>query len=215
MKSEKFILLFFIITACFFISSCNHKKYSEKKLTCKTKVYSDNFIAGFPVHDPKQKKWGWNRAENEAPFDYTWIVEPGNMKNGAFEPSKYAFGHGHLNTSHGENYGVISEKETYGTISGLIASMKNLSSDVYLNDPDPKRRNKAADEIGHLPVHIGQYDNRLVLLTSTSLPAIKILFLDRPEYARMTMKTPYPAQSYVCMVKIEYNNGPGLNNNSD
>jgi hypothetical protein len=217
MKSKFFILkpfafAFVIVFGCAFVSACgnsNDRKISSAeaaKLTCEVGVYSDNFVAGFPVSDFKQKEWIWNKnwlnvskRDQSMGFDYSWIVEPGNMKNGIFVPAKYAFGSGHLNTYY------LNKGEVHGTISELIATMK-LPSSVYLNDADPAKRWEESKKIGDLPVYIQQVDNKLVIVYSRSLAAIKVVFSDRPEYAKMTMKTPYPSQSYSCMVKIYYDN---------
>jgi len=172
---------------------------------CTIGVLPGKIIAGFPILDDKQEIWTWNKKDFQVGgnyyyhsiynFDYLWIIDLGVMKNGKFEPTKYTFGVGHLN-----RYNFL-KNETNGTIADLIESMKAFPGSIYLNEA--LKKNKDDLKTRDFPIYI-DYGDETVMVYSKSPEAINILLSERPTFAKMTMRTPYPPQSYSCLTKIYY-----------
>lgn len=85
--------LFYVFAICLNFSSSYAKDIENREPECLVGVDSKKFVASFQIIDKDQKIWIINDGSNEKnEINYSWMVEPGLIKNGDFLPVKYAFG---------------------------------------------------------------------------------------------------------------------------
>lgn len=185
--------LFYVFTICLNFSSSYAKDIENREPECLVGVDSKKFVAIFQIIDKYQKIWTINDRSNE--INYFWMVEPGLIKNGNFLPVKYAFGVGHRNE-------YESKGRQENSLSVLLEEIKN-SGTIYINSPDKKSRQKISRNLENVQIHmlLNKYE---IILYSRDIEGKNAIFSSKPTHARMTMRTPYKSQSYICLAEIDY-----------
>lgn len=188
--------LFYVFAICLNFSSSYAKDIENREPECLVGVDSKKFAASFQIMDKDQKIWIINDRSNEKnEINYSWMVEPGLIKNGNFLPVKYAFGVGHRNE-------YESKGRQENSLSVLLEEIKN-SGKIYINSPDKKSRQKISRNLENVQIHMLLNKDEIILY-SRDIEGKNAIFSSKPTHARMTMRTPYKSQSYICLVEIDY-----------
>lgn len=185
------------------IKSGNTDEPEDDEFGCLAGVTNKLILVFFPVQDKSQFSWTWNAKDNGSPavdpLDYSWIAEPGRVdKKGDFVPARYAVGFAH------RNYGYW-EKETTGPLEALVNDRSTGHATIYLNDTDRNKRT-TADVFEQLDeVRMDKlFAKNGVWLSSLDPQAKTLLLSGAATHMRLTVKTPYPSQSYSCITTINY-----------
>lgn len=179
----------------FFATLCAQANADQGDGRCLAGVFPDKFVASFKINDTSQKKWVQKKRDFQEEADYSWVVEPGNLRGGTFVPGRYAFGVAHKNDG-------LNAKDGETSISEIIKKIHNRGA-VYLNTLDKVERTRADEALRKIPVYAIFNDGEIVLF-SQSIQGLRVLYFDKPTHVRMTVKTPYAHQSYFCLVRINY-----------
>lgn len=136
-KMRYIFCVFFILMS---LSSSHAKEGSAKNPECLAGVDSGKFFASFEIINPNQKAWivgDKNYKNNE--INYSWIVEPGFIKNGIFLSEKYAFGLGYRNE-------YIAKGVQEIPLQALLDEIKS-SGNIYINNKDKLVRREISEDL--------------------------------------------------------------------
>lgn len=177
-------------------SALHAKEGTAQKPECLAGVDSGKFLASFQIIDPNQETWVvGDKSYKKDEISYSWTVEPGFMKNGAFVSEKYAFGVGRRNEYATKGAQAIP-------LQALLDDIKG-SGTIYINSKDRAVRRTISEDLENIQIHL-LLSKREIVLYSRSVQGKDVLFSNRPTHVRMTMRTPYESQSYSCLAEIHY-----------